>query len=313
MPEIVTITFNPAIDKSTSVPELLPERKLKCAMPHYEPGGGGVNVARVLHRLGASVAAIYPSGGYPGKFYDDLLIKENLPILPIAMSGNTRENLVVLDEKNNAQYRLGMPGASLSEREWRACVEAIRSFENIKYLVVSGSLAPGVPASVFEDIKIVATSISARLVVDTSGEPLRSAANAGVFLLKPNLGELAALTGHTRIPEDDIPAIGREFISKQAAAMLLVSMGEQGAMLITEQEVWKASPPLLPRKSTVGAGDSMVAGFIYALNTGKTTAEALAYAVATGTATTRHPGTELCKAGDPEKLLSQVCLKELKC
>jgi 6-phosphofructokinase 2 len=313
MTEILTITFNPAIDKSTTVPQLIPEKKLKCSQPHFEPGGGGINVARVINRLGGAVAAIYPSGGHPGNFFNDLLLEEKIMIKPCLIRGNTRENMVIHDLHADTQYRFGMPGPTLSEEEWRSCIHAIQEYMQVKYIVVSGSLPSGIPFSVFNELKMIADSLHANLVIDTSGEPLMHAASCGAFLLKPNLGELAMLTGKDKIQENEIPAIGRELIIKKAAKMLLVSMGEQGAILITDQHAWRAKPPTLPRKSTVGAGDSMVAGFIYALCAGKTPESALAYAVAAGTATTQHPGTQLCGAGDPEKLLPSVCLSEVKC
>jgi 6-phosphofructokinase 2 len=313
MTEILTITFNPAIDKSTSVAQLISEKKLKCTEPHYEPGGGGVNVARVIHRLGGSVAAIYPSGGHSGNFFDDLLKAEAVAINPCRIKGNTRENMVIHDLHADAQYRFGMPGPLLSEAEWKSCIHRVNEFKGVRYIVVSGSLSAGIPFSVYDELKMISDSMNARLVIDTSCEALLSAAACGAFLLKPNLGELAFLTGRARILENEIPAIGRELIFKKAVEMLIVSMGPQGAMLITEQGVWKAVPPSLPRKSTVGAGDSMVAGFVFSLCAGKSPEMALAYAVATGTATTRHAGTQLCAAGDPEKLLSSVCLNEVKC
>src|SRR6478672_224413 len=111
MKKIITITFNPCIDKSTSTAVIEPERKLKCTTPCFEPGGGGINVARALKRLGQDALAIYPAGGYSGKFLNELLQKEKIAICPIPASNHTRENLIVFEESTNKQYRFGMPGS----------------------------------------------------------------------------------------------------------------------------------------------------------------------------------------------------------
>ena len=142
--KILTVTFNPCIDKSTSVEKLFPEKKLKCAKPTFEPGGGGVNVARAIKRLGGDVVAIYPSGGYSGKFLDMLIQKENIETLTVETKNHTRENMIVLDASSNKQYRFGMPGQEMEKEEWEKCLQLIDEHES-EYIVVSGSLPPGVP------------------------------------------------------------------------------------------------------------------------------------------------------------------------
>src|SRR5664279_6583783 len=130
MPAIVTITLSPCIDKSTSVPELLPEKKLQCAPPKLEPGGGGINVARALKKLGEDAIAIYPSGGYTGKFFNHLMEREKISCKIIEIENETRENIIVLDQSINAQYRFGMPGSALNEHEWKACLRAVEEIND---------------------------------------------------------------------------------------------------------------------------------------------------------------------------------------
>src|SRR5262245_43167445 len=143
MSAIVTITFSPCIDKSTSVPSLIAEKKLKCAAPKLEPGGGGINVARAIKKLGGKATAIFPSGGYTGKYFNHLMEKEEVPSIIIETASETRENIIVLDESTNNQYRFGMPGTELSDEEWGKCLTALNELDGADYIIASGSLPPG--------------------------------------------------------------------------------------------------------------------------------------------------------------------------
>lgn len=306
MHKILTITFSPCIDKSTTVPELIPEKKLKCGPPKLEPGGGGINVARAIRKLGGEATAVYPAGGYTGQFFNALLEKEKIPAIVIQTENETRENIIVLETNTNRQYRFGMPGAELKAAEWRRCLEEIEKAEGVEFIVASGSLPPGVPPDIFGRIAGIARQKNARLVVDTSGEALQHAAEQGAYLLKPNLGELSALAGRERIEIGEIEKIAREVIRQGRCEVIVVSMGEAGAMLITQSDVFRAVPPAVEKHSTVGAGDSMVAGMVLAISRGRSLSEALRYGVACGTAATMNPGTELCRAEDVENLLKRM-------
>lgn len=306
MPAIVTLTFSPCIDKSTSVSSLVPDKKLKCATPKMEPGGGGINVARALKKLGANAIAVFPSGGYTGKFFNHLMDIESIPSLIIETVNETRENIIVRDELSNKQYRFGIPGTLLQDKEWRNCVSAIERVDDIKYIVVSGSMPPGVPSTVFKLLADIAREKDAKLVVDTSGESLKQAAIEGAYLLKPNLGELSTLAGLERIELDKLETIAKKVLERIRSEILVVSTGEMGAILVTRDKVYRAVPPKVERKSTVGAGDSMVAGIIYGLESGKELGEALQYGVACGTAATMKEGTELCDKVDADRLFELI-------
>ncbi len=306
MPSIVTLTFSPCIDKSTSIPSLIPEKKLKCAAPKLEPGGGGINVARALKKLGGDAVAIFPSGGYTGKFFNHLMETENIESVIIDTIQETRENIIVLDESTNQQYRFGMPGTPLQESEWKKCISSIEKLNDIKFIVASGSLPPGMPASVFTLLADIARQKNAKLVVDTSGEALQQAALEVVYLLKPNLRELSTLAGVERIDTAQLETIARALLRKTRCEIIVVSSGETGAILVTKNKTYKAVPPKVERKSTVGAGDSMVAGIIYSLDIGKGLEEALQYGVACGTAATMKPGTELCDKKDADRLFDLI-------
>ena len=306
MGRIITITFNPVIDKSTSISALIPDKKLRCAPPKFEPGGGGINVARAIRKLGGEATAIYLAGGYTGVFLNQLLQQEGVPVKPIDISRHTRENLIVVDTSTNQQYRFGMPGPDITEEEWKACLKAIEEEPDLDFIVASGSLSPGVPTDIYAQVAILAKKKGAKLIVDTSGEALQKAAGEGVYLLKPNLAELSSLVGKEEIHAELVDDVARELIEKGQCDLVVTSMGPAGALLVTQSEVVTIIPPAVKRRSTVGAGDSMVAGMVLSLAKGWDPIKAARYGVAAGTAATLNPGTELCHLDDVEKLFRLV-------
>lgn len=303
---IVTITFSPCIDKSTSIKKLVPDKKLQCLAPKLEPGGGGINVARAIKKLGGQATAIFPSGGYTGKHFNHLLEQEKIHSVIIETRNETRENIIVMDEAENRQYRFGMPGTHLTEEEWKKCLEAVVEINEISFIIASGSLPPGVPNNIYALLAKISRTKKAKFVVDTSGQALTEAVAEGVYLLKPNLGELCMLSGKAELLQDEIVATAKEIIARGKCEVMIVSMGKAGAMLITKDAAELITPPPVIRKSTVGAGDSMVAGIVYYLSKGKNILEAAKYGVACGTAATMNTGTELCDVKDVEKLYKSM-------
>ncbi len=310
MASIVTVTFSPCIDKSTSINTLVPEKKLHCSTPWLEPGGGGINVARVIHKLGGDVIAVFPSGGYTGKYFNHLLEKENVPSIIIETKNETRENIIVLDKSSNNQYRFGMPGTELNEAEWKQCLQAVEEINDVEFIVASGSLPPGVPSNIFALLSNIAVRKNAKFIADTSGEALKEAAATGAYLLKPNLGELASLAAVSTIEPGEIAMVAKKILQEYPVEILVVSAGAEGAMLFTEKELHKVQAPTVQRKSTVGAGDSMVAGIIYSLSKKTNLKQALQYGVACGTAATMNAGTELCKPDDVAMLNNQILIAQ---
>jgi 6-phosphofructokinase 2 len=306
MQKTVTITFNPCIDKSISVPSLIPEKKLYCKVQKFHPGGGGVNVARALKKLGGNAIAVLPYGGYSGETLLRLLEKEEIVNVSIKTNSDTRENVIVLDQSTNLQYRLGMPGEMLSKKEWQACLNALEKIDSIGFIVVSGSLPLGVPISIYITLAKIAKRKNAKLIVDASGDALKKAIEEGAFLLKPNLNELSSLVGKKQLNINEVKSLAMEIISKGKCEIIIVSLGAKGAMLISKNITEIIVPPAVIRNSTIGAGDSMVAGIVYYLSIGKNILDAAKYGVACGTAATMNLGTELCKKEDVEKLYNEI-------
>jgi len=303
---IVTLTFCPAIDKSASVAALIPEKKLSCSAPIYEPGGGGINVARAIKRLGGNATAIYLAGGYTGKFFTKLLKKENITTLPIKTINPTRENLVIKEMATKKQYRFGMPGPEISFTEWQDCLKAVEQLSDVEYLVISGSLPTGAPANIFSKIAKICRVKKVKLIVDTSGESLRHAVEAGVFLIKPNLKELAALVNQESLSIEQVVPASKAVINNYKCEAVITSLGPEGAMLVTSHTTLRITPPQVNAQSTVGAGDSMLAGIIMGLCNQKNMIESVQYGVACGTAATLNPGTELCHFKDVQDLYQMI-------
>ena len=309
MSKILTITFNPAIDKSTSVDNLISEKKLKCTNPKFEPGGGGINVARAIKRLGGESTALYLAGGYTGNYFTELLVKENIQTIAVSCKNHTRENLIVFDEKSKLQYRFGMPGPVINESEWKDVLNTIEKINDIEFIVASGSISEGVPIDIFGRISRIAKLKKIKLIVDSSGDALKKSVDEGLFMLKPNINELSFLNGAGELRTEDVEDAARSIISKGKCKFMVVSMGAEGAMLITEESTFKITPPKVNSISTVGAGDSMVAGIVQSLSLGRSITESVKYGVSCGTAATMNPGTELCHMNDVEKIYSQISIK----
>jgi 6-phosphofructokinase 2 len=205
MAKIITITFSPSIDKSATVAALVPEKKMHCAAPKSEAGGGGINVARVLHMLGADVLAVFPSGGHTGTHLNELLQNEEVPFEVIDCKSETRESFAILDESTKKQYRFGMPSNKLFKSEWLACLKTIKDQKKVDFIVASGSLPMGVPLDIYAQLSKIAKKKNAKFIVDTSGDALKKAADEGVYLLKPNLEELGILVGKANLKIAAVP------------------------------------------------------------------------------------------------------------
>lgn len=301
--QVVTLTINPALDKSTFVEEIKPDHKLRCATPVFEPGGGGINVSRAIKRMGGESLALYLAGGATGNVLSELLDKEELTHTPIPSIKWTRENFAVTEKSTDRQYRFGMPGSIIPEEEWKYTLVKLEKIRPLpEFIVASGSLPLGVPDDFYARVATIAKNMGAKLILDTSGQALKKAAGIGVYLLKPNAAELADMAGKKEMTPEEREAFARQLVREGMCQVMVVSLGAKGALLVTKDEVFRAEPPSIKPKSTVGAGDSMVAGMVYTLAQGWPLGDVLKYGVAAGTATTMSPGSELCRKEDVEQI-----------
>ena len=307
MEKIATFTLNPAIDKSSRVDNVVPENKLYCENPRYEPGGGGINVSRAIKKLGGSSLLIYTAGGLTGKRLDKLLDKEKLNEMPIYIENSTRENLIIRENSTNLQYRFGMPGPSLSKNEVNKIKNEIKElYPYPEYLVISGSIPAGVSNNIYAELTEIAKNKGAKVIVDVSGPPLKQVLKEGVFLIKPNLGEFQDLIGRELKDENEIKSEARKLIAEKCCQQIVISLGAGGALLVNKENAEFYRPPTVPIKSKVGAGDSMVAGIVLSLARGQEMKKAVVYGLAAGSAAVMTPGTELCRREDTDKLYQEM-------
>ena len=311
-PPIVTVTMNPAIDLSTAVERVVPDRKLRCGLPVRDPGGGGVNVARAVRRLGGEALAVFPAGGAAGDLLQELLLGERVPHVAIRTEGWTRENVNVSEQETGKQFRFVLPGPSLSTVEWERCLDELRELDPFpRLLVASGSLPLGVPSDFYARMARLARTSGARMVLDTSGEPLRLAVEEGVYLLKPSLREFQELTGSTAQGQAELLDRARALIRDGRCEILVLSLGAEGVLWVSAKEAEWMRAPSVAVSSSVGAGDSMVAGIVLALSRGKPVREAVRLGLAAATASVMTPGTGLCRLEDVERLAAGIRSSEL--
>ncbi|MGF1559663.1 MAG: 1-phosphofructokinase family hexose kinase [Flavobacteriaceae bacterium] len=308
MNRIITLTVNPAIDKSTTVVGMRPNSKLRCAPPVFEAGGGGVNVSVVLKELGVTSLCAYLAGGPTGTHLETLLKEVGVPQQIIPIAAWTRENLAVTDTTNNQQYRFGMPGPLVTENEWQGTLEQLDAvLAEGDLLVSSGSLCPGMPTDFYAQVAAITKKKKVKLILDTSDDALLQGVRAGgVYLLKPNIGELAKLCDMKSLSFLELESAAKKLLEAKTCEVLVISLGAQGALLVAKEIMEYIPAPVVHQKSTIGAGDSMVAGMVFALAKGKSLSEMAKFGVACGTAATMTEGTQLCKKKDAEDLYEWI-------
>jgi 6-phosphofructokinase 2 len=311
MKNILTITLNPTVDKSTVIDQLVPEKKLRCEIPKFEPGGGGINVSRGLRRLGIESTSLFPSGGRTGSLLQALLVKEEVLQQAVEVSAETRENFIVVASSTNQQYRFGMPGLEIPVPEQDKFFEVYANLNPFpEIIIISGSLPPGMPPEFLRRLIIKGKEHGTKVIVDTSEEALKHAIDEGVFLLKPNLGELERLSGWGTLDIEQADEAALKLIKAGKTEVIVVSLGPQGAYLITKDLNEHIPAPTVKKLSTVGAGDSMVAGMVSVLARGGSYQEMVRMGVACGSAATMNAGTQLFKQEDAMRLFERLMSKK---
>ncbi len=312
MTDILTVTMNPALDVSTTTERVTDTHKLRCTAAKLHPGGGGINVARVVHRLGGDCLALYPAGGANGQRLQALLDQEQVRSRCIPIAGETRESFSVLENSSGRDFRFVLPGPALAPGEWESSLayasEAFELDAPPRYLVASGSLPPGVPVDFYARLAKLARARRSLLVLDSSGPALAAALAEGVYLVKPSLRELRELTGRPLHTEAQWREAAQQIIRDGQAQIVALSLGEDGALVITADQALRASSVPVTVKSSIGAGDSFVGGLVWALSRNINLEQAFRYGMAAGAAALLTTGTALCQAADVERLHDEVII-----
>jgi 6-phosphofructokinase 2 len=305
MDKVLALALNPAIDVSSDAATVRTTHKVRTYNETYDPGGGGVNVARVITELGGDVELAYLAGGVTGAFLDDLLDQQNIRRSRIRIAGNTRISFTVHEENSGLEYRFVANGPTVLPAELDLCLDEIAQHD-FRYLVASGSLPVGAPDEFLIRVAETAAAKGARFVLDSSGRGLKTTLkHAPVYLVKPSLDELEDLVGRPL----DTKAAGdaaAELVASGAATIAAVTLGADGAILATANRVWFLPAVKTEVKSAVGAGDSFLGAMLFALTKGWDPEKAFAFGMAGGAAALLHKGTKLCRRDDVERLYHEA-------
>jgi 6-phosphofructokinase 2 len=312
MTGIVTLTPNPAVDVSTSVERVMPTHKMRCAAARRDPGGGGINVARIVRRLGGEVTAIYPCGGVTGQLLARLVEREHVASKTSQIADETRQDFSVHEETSGKQFRFVLPGPTVAEHEWRACLDTLAGCAgHADFVVASGSLSPGMPPDFYARTSRLLSAGRGRFLLDTSGPALKAALAEGVYFIKPSLRELCEAVGELLEDERAWIRACAGLVNDRRAEIVALTLGHRGAMLVTRDRVIRAEPPPITPVSSVGAGDSFLGAMVWGLAAGHDLAYVLRLGVAAGSSAVLNPGTELAHPDDTRRLVDAVKIREL--
>lgn len=299
---IATLTMNPTIDVSFDVDAIRPTHKIRGRNERHDPGGGGINVARVFVRLGGNARCFYLAGGATGEALDRLLDLHQLVRNRTKIGGQTRISTSISESTTGEQYRFVTSGPAIAPGEWAHCLEAIAETK-CDYLVASGSLPEGVPPDFYARVAEAVAGRGIRLVLDSSGAALSEAlSRGGFFLVKPSIGELSELVGRPFSGDRDIAAAALALVEQGRAENVAVTLGSEGALLANGAGVVRL--PAIPVKalSAVGAGDSFLAAMVHALATGRELQDAFRFGLAAGAAAAITQGTDLARPEEIHRL-----------
>ena len=293
---IVTLTLNPSLDRTVDVPFLERGSVIRALAGHVDPGGKGVNVARALLANGFEARAILPVGGRVGQRLVALLEAEGVVMTPVEVGSDTRSNLT-LSEPDGTVTKINEAGGALSDGEIECLADAVLLTSGAAdWVVASGSLPPATPTNVYARLVTRLAAHGVRLAVDTSGPALAEAVTAGAALVKPNREELSEAVGWgVWSLADAIKAA--ECLRQEGAQSVLVSLGPDGAVLVDEDGAVHGLCPVDVPRSSVGAGDCLLAGFLAAGARGE---DALATAVRWAAAAVEMPGSRIPTPADIE-------------
>ncbi|MEX0719366.1 MAG: 1-phosphofructokinase family hexose kinase [Balneolaceae bacterium] len=304
---ILTITMNPALDVSSETEEVLTDQKVRCEKPTYDPGGGGINVARVLSRLKIPADAQFIAGGITGDYLRTLLQQEKVNDVPIQIKEATRESVSVLDNKSGKQYRFVFPGPHIKKDIWEKVLKNVeQNISSYNYVVASGSLPPGVPVDFYSRLAKIVLGNGKSYLLDTSGDALSEGIKNGASFIKPNEEEFNELIKQTDSADEN------ELIEKLYSLgieNIIHTLGKEGTYLYNREGKKKFNPPEIKVKSSIGAGDSFVGGLVGGLASEMNVEDAVCYGISAAASTLQSPGTSLCNLNEVQEIHADLCGK----
>ena len=308
---IHTLTLNPALDRTIRVRKLTFDDANRVISEERFAAGKGIDVSRAVIELGGATMAFGFVGGYAGAELEDRLKLAGVSTDFVHIGSETRTNVVISDLETNSITALNARGPQATHVEYEQLLKKLKDYKfRPGFFVISGSAPPGIPIDVYREIVNIAKDNNLKAVLDADGELLKRGLEARPFMIKPNSHELRCLLGFEAQGVKEVESAGQK-VRAMGVENVLVSMGPDGAVLISEEGSFFAKPPAVEAISPVGAGDSLVAGFVLGLDTGLSFCESLRLGVAAGAACALTPGTELCKYEDVYIVRSEVEITQL--
>ena len=307
----LTVTLNPTLDRAVAVDDLSVGGLVKVKEVNCIPGGKGINVARVLKLLGADVAATGLSGGVYGECLERNLKREGIQNHFVKISGDTRENTTIIDITSGTETHLLEPGPSVSQEEVANFIEVFSGIVGkSEFAVLSGSLPPGVPEDIYRQLIHEANERGVKSVLDAKGVALKLGLEANPFLAKPNRAELEELSGKKLTSYEEVGRAARELVER-GIAMVIVSLGKDGMVLVNKNDVWKGIPPEMSVVNSVGSGDALLAGFLFSYSSERNAEDAIRLGMACGVANCVKPVAGAVEIEDVEHFQSEITISRL--
>ena len=302
-PKVLTITMNPSVDIGTEASEIIPDQKTRCKEPVYDPGGGGINVARVLKRLGISVDALFVAGGHSGALLQKMVDEEAITSIYIEGPDATRENIAIIDNSTGKQFRFVMPGKISDEDTLAHTLTKIESIiSDYEFVIGSGSLPDGTPTNFYSQIAAIVKKAGKQFVLDTSGTSLFEGLHSGADYIKPNQEEFAEMKRIFGVKSDEDLC---QFLFEKGVKNIIHTFGKEKTLHITPTETTRFTPPKVEVRSSIGAGDSFVGGLVAGLIKGLPENKAVGYGISAAASTLQSEGTDLCDAGEVEQIFAE--------
>lgn len=300
MQNVLTITMNPSVDIGTEAAEVITDQKTRCEEPVFDPGGGGINVTRVLTRLGVSGHAFFLSGGYTGAQLQQMMEEEHIPAIPFSTPDKTRQNIAIIDNSTGQQYRFVLPGVVSDDEIWKNALTKLEELiPNYDYIVGSGSLPLGVPKDFYSRIGELVKKAGKKFVLDTSGSALFEGLDSGVDYIKPNQEEFAEMKKIFGADSDEALC---EILFNKGVHNIVHTLGKSETRLITPVGITRFIPPTVKVRSTIGAGDSFIGGLVAGLIRGLPKEKAVGFGISAAASTLQSEGTDLCDANEVESI-----------
>jgi 6-phosphofructokinase 2 len=302
---IYTVTINPALDRAVDIERFLSDDTIRVASETYYAAGKGIDVSRVIKELNGQSVSLGLIGGYNGLHLEGLLINAGVMTQFTKISNETRTNIILKERSTGRQYVISAAGPKINATEIGQFYNNMLEIKDMNYLVLSGSLPPGVTPNIYGQLILAGRKKGAFIFLDADGAALRDSIDYLPTGIKPNIHELSRLVDKELKTESDIIKTCDELHLK-GIVYVLVSRGRDGLILSTESRKVKAISPPVNSQGSVGAGDSAVAGFILGHSQGRDMAECVRLACAAGAATAESPGTELCHKDSVDRIFPLV-------